>query len=121
MRSVEETFTTDGTAKAGDAVGGVYFSLELVVVGKFLICFKSVTRSSISNVWLLTLTDVTQGIDDNAFGVVNSDNLRCAVRCTAVINETRNATHLCCVDNCIFVDTEQVAGPDTLHVIFGFA
>ncbi len=69
----------------------------------------------------LTFSNISQSIDDNTLRVVDSDDLRCTIRCTAVVDETRNATHFRSIDDRIFVNTEQVAGTYTLHVVFGFA
>ena len=69
----------------------------------------------------LTLVDIPQRIDDDSLGALHLDDLGSTVRRAAVINEPSNSTHLCRIDDRILIYAEEIAGTNTLHIVFDFA
>lgn len=55
---------------------------------------------------VLTLTDVSQSIDDNSLRTFDFDDLGSTIWIAAVIDETSDAAALCCVNHGVFVDPE---------------
>src|SRR4051812_45873419 len=60
----------------------------------------------------LTLSNISESIDDDALAPFHLDDLGRAVRHTAVIDEPSYATLLGCIDDRVVIDPEEVAAAD---------
>src|SRR2546421_1614121 len=117
QNSVEEPFTSSSSAKTRNSVVTAHFALELVVVRQLFVWDGMLARRPPPNNEArpgeLTLFDISQRIDDDPLGAVNSNNLRCTVGHAAVVDESGDTALLGRINNAAFIDPEEIAAPDT--------